>query len=72
MNQTIRNDVRSMLLGMIGVNLNSVSAPTRAELRRVAKIDENENNAEGMIEVCPNNNQIAPGTIVQGEQLKNN
>ena len=60
MNQTLSNEVRGMLLNLLGVNLNHLSEQTRAEVRRVARMAENGNNAEEMIEQNGVANQITP------------
>ena len=60
MNQTLSNEVRGMLLNLLGVDLNQLSEQTRAEVRRVARMAENGNNAEEMIERNGVANQITP------------
>ena len=41
LNATIRNECRELLLKSVGVNLNTLSEQTRAEVRRAARIEVN-------------------------------
>ena len=54
-----------MLPGILGTSLNHLSEPTQASLKHVAKMDENENNGEEMIEIRQNNNnRISPARTI--------
>ena len=61
MNRTIQNECRKILLKLLCVNLNRLSEQTRAEVCRVARIEENNNideNDEEMIEQPTNRTQV--------------
>ena len=71
MNKTIRNESRELLLRLFGVNLDRLSEQTRAEIRNVAGIaNNNDENVEEMIErqqttntgiiILSNRNQVVP------------
>ena len=50
MNRTIRNETRELLLKLLCVDLNRLSEQTRAEVRHVGGIENNDDDGDEMIE----------------------